>query len=313
MKLPLLCGLAMAAILSLAACGGDGDSESRPDLSLDDIRELTGLSAPVEAATTQQQRQQDIVSRADSLIVSTMHMEAVLPDATHTFRLVSECSGPQCELLDPTTGETDTTGPQHVRDRGWRRPGHRLQAWRHSDLRERTPHGSGEDRVRCLDGEQLFRLSLRSREPRANRVQRPVRNRPGRSHRAPTDRERDVARHHGGNAHRRERCGRPARWHSRLELRHGRRRARCCVQRHQEHRPRDGARHGDGHLSPIWRSTRTEHSQPASQARASRAGSTDPITSRRPASSNSPISSVPSAPSGNRRLMEEHPSWRRMD
>ena len=110
MKLPLLCCLAMAAILSLAACGGDSDSESRPDLSLDDIRELTGLSAPIEAATTQQQRQQDIVSRADSLIVSTMHMEAVLPDATHTFRLVSECSGPQCDLLDPTTGETDTTG-----------------------------------------------------------------------------------------------------------------------------------------------------------------------------------------------------------
>ena len=109
MKLHLACALAIAAVLPLAACGGDGDPQSPPAPSLDDIRQLTGLSAPVEAAAAQQERQQDIVSRADSLVVSTTHVEAVLPDATHTFRLVSECSGPQCELLDPTTGDTDTT------------------------------------------------------------------------------------------------------------------------------------------------------------------------------------------------------------
>ena len=109
MKLHLACALAIAAVLPLAACGGDGDPQSPPAPSLDDIRQLTGLSAPVEAAAAQQERQQDIVSRADSLVVSTTHVEAVLPDATHTFRLVSECSGTQCELLDPTTGETDTT------------------------------------------------------------------------------------------------------------------------------------------------------------------------------------------------------------
>ncbi|MDE0458570.1 MAG: hypothetical protein OXI15_14850 [Chromatiales bacterium] len=108
MKLHLACALAIAAVLPLAACGGDGDPQSPPAPSLDDIRQLTGLSAPVEAAAAQQERQQDIVSRADSLVVSTTHVEAVLPDATHTFRLVSECSGPQCELLDPTTGETET-------------------------------------------------------------------------------------------------------------------------------------------------------------------------------------------------------------
>ena len=108
MKLHLACALAIAAVLPLAACGGDSDPQSPPALSLDDIRQLTGLSAPVEAAATQQERQQDIVSRADSLVVSTTHVEAVLPDATHTLRLVSECSGPQCELLDPTTGETET-------------------------------------------------------------------------------------------------------------------------------------------------------------------------------------------------------------
>ena len=108
MRLDVACVLAIAAVISLAACGGDGDSQSRPAPSLGDIRELTGLSAPVETAAAQQERRQDIVSRADSLIVSTMHTEAVLPDETHSFRLVSECSGTECQLLDPTTGETET-------------------------------------------------------------------------------------------------------------------------------------------------------------------------------------------------------------
>ena len=100
-------GLAVAAVLSLAACGG-GDMNSRPALGLDEIRDLTGLSAPVETATAQQARQQEILSRADSLILSTMHVEAVLPDETRAFRQLSECSGAECELLDPASGETDT-------------------------------------------------------------------------------------------------------------------------------------------------------------------------------------------------------------
>ena len=102
-------GLAVAAILSLAACGGGGNSGSQPALGLDDIRELTGLSAPVETAAAQQARQQDILSRADSLIVSTSHTEAVLADETRTYRWVSECSGAECVLLDPATGETHTS------------------------------------------------------------------------------------------------------------------------------------------------------------------------------------------------------------
>ena len=108
MTLPLASVLAAAAVLSLAACGGNGDSGSRPALGLDDIRDLTGLSAPIETAAVQEARQQDIVSRADSLVVSTMHTEAVLPDETLTIRQVSECSGAECQLLDPTTGETET-------------------------------------------------------------------------------------------------------------------------------------------------------------------------------------------------------------
>ena len=101
-------GLAVAAVLSLAACGGGGGSGSQPALSPGDIRELAGLSAPVETAAEQQARQQEIFSRADSLILSTTHVERVVPDETRAFRLLSECSGAECEVLNPATGETDT-------------------------------------------------------------------------------------------------------------------------------------------------------------------------------------------------------------
>ena len=102
------CTLAVASILSLAACGGGGSSGSQPVFGLDEIRELTGLSAPTETGPAQQMRQQDIRARADSLVVSTMHTEVVLPEGTLTVRQLSECSGAVCELLDPATGETDT-------------------------------------------------------------------------------------------------------------------------------------------------------------------------------------------------------------
>ena len=104
------CVLAAAAVLSLAACGGSGGSGSPPALGLDDIRELTGLSAPIETAAAQQARQQDIVSRANSLVVSTMHTELTLPEGTLTVRQVSECTGAECQLLDPTTGDTEAAG-----------------------------------------------------------------------------------------------------------------------------------------------------------------------------------------------------------
>ena len=109
MRFHLTCVLAAAAVLSLAACGGGGDSVSEGPLTSDEIRELTGLSAPTETATAQQARQQGIVSRADSLVVSTKHMQLVLPDETRTLRQLPECSGAECRLLDPTTGETETS------------------------------------------------------------------------------------------------------------------------------------------------------------------------------------------------------------
>ena len=108
MKLLSAFGLALAGVLSLAGCGGNGNLNSQPPPTLDQVRELAGLTAPIETGAAQQARQQDIVSRADSLVVSTMHTEFVLPDETHTLRQLPECSGPECQLLDPTSGETET-------------------------------------------------------------------------------------------------------------------------------------------------------------------------------------------------------------
>ena len=99
--------LAAAAVLSLTACGGSGNLDSRP--APGDIRELTGLSAPAETGAAQQERRPGILSLADSLIVSTMHVEAALPEGTRASRLlvVTECAGPRCGLLDPVSGEID--------------------------------------------------------------------------------------------------------------------------------------------------------------------------------------------------------------
>ena len=109
MKVHSSCALALAGVLSLAGCGGNGHQNSQPSPTLDDIRELAGLSAPTETAAEQQARQQDIVSRADSLIVSTTHTEKALPEETRTVRWVSECAGAECKLLNPATGETQTS------------------------------------------------------------------------------------------------------------------------------------------------------------------------------------------------------------
>ena len=100
------CGLAVAAVLSLAACVGDNSASERA-LTTAEIRELTGLSAPVETAEAQQERSLDIFAHADSLILSTMHGEtgsAELP----AFRLLTQCSGTQCTVTEPLSGSVDT-------------------------------------------------------------------------------------------------------------------------------------------------------------------------------------------------------------
>ena len=99
-------GLALAAVLSLAACGGGGDSASGRAPTLDQIRALTGLTAPTETPEAAQARSLDIFPRADSLILSTMHGETD-NDAFPDFRLLTECSGARCTLTDPLSGAVD--------------------------------------------------------------------------------------------------------------------------------------------------------------------------------------------------------------
>lgn len=101
-------GLAVAAVLSLSACGGGSDPASRPAPSPGDIRALTGLSPPVETGQAQQARQRAISAGSDSLAISTVHAETAYPDATHATVWVAECSGRACEQLDPATGRTIT-------------------------------------------------------------------------------------------------------------------------------------------------------------------------------------------------------------
>ena len=99
-------GLALAAAFSLAACAG-GDSGSERPLAPDEIRELTGLSAPAETAEAQQARGLDIFARSDSLFLSTMHGEtgnAEIP----SFRLLTQCGGSQCTVTEPLSGTVDT-------------------------------------------------------------------------------------------------------------------------------------------------------------------------------------------------------------
>ena len=101
------CGVSLAAALSLAACGGGGDTVSGPALTVGEIRALTGLSAPVETAEAAQERSLDIFARADSLILSTMHGETGNAEFP-TFRHTTHCSGTRCTVTEPLSGTVDT-------------------------------------------------------------------------------------------------------------------------------------------------------------------------------------------------------------
>ena len=107
MRYHLACVLAAAAVLSLAACGGGGDSVSERALTVGEIRELTGLSAPVETAEAAQERSLDIFARADSLIMSTIHGETGNAEFP-TFRHTTQCGGTQCTVTEPLSGTVGT-------------------------------------------------------------------------------------------------------------------------------------------------------------------------------------------------------------
>ena len=96
-----LSSIACAALLS--ACGGGGGGSS--NASAEDIRQLTGLSPPTETIAAQRARSLAIVSRADSLIASTVHGETD-ESPFPTFTLGAQCSGVRCTLTEPMTGSS---------------------------------------------------------------------------------------------------------------------------------------------------------------------------------------------------------------
>ena len=104
---------ALGLALSLAACGGGGGGDNNPAISspLPDaarVRALTGSQPPAETAADQSARAAGIVTRADSLIASTMFMETSDPDLP-TFQFRASCSGTRCTFREPTTGASRST------------------------------------------------------------------------------------------------------------------------------------------------------------------------------------------------------------
>ena len=103
---------ALAAVSVLAACGGGGGGNSGegpagPGPALDAIRAVTRAAPPAETVADQIARVPGIVSRADSLIVSTIHGETSSPFVP-AFDFRASCTGTVCTLMEPRTGYEDT-------------------------------------------------------------------------------------------------------------------------------------------------------------------------------------------------------------
>ena len=94
------------AVLLLAACGGGGGGQLAA-VSLDSIRDLTGAATPIETVAAQDARAPSILSRSDSLIVSTVYMEPSDPDLPE-FRLRAQCTGVRCLISEPRSGYSGT-------------------------------------------------------------------------------------------------------------------------------------------------------------------------------------------------------------
>ena len=93
----------LSASMVLSACLGGG-SGYRP--GPESIRELTGLAPPAETAAQQDARSPGIVTRGDSLVVTTAHGETNQAERPR-FSVPARCSGTRCVLRDPETGVGD--------------------------------------------------------------------------------------------------------------------------------------------------------------------------------------------------------------
>lgn len=111
-------GMFMA--LSLAAClgggggsGGGADAGAAPLADPGGVRVLTGSQAPAESPADQRARAPGIVSRADSLIVSTLIGETTNPQLP-TLRFLTNCAGTRCSWRETTTGLSGVFGLQDL-------------------------------------------------------------------------------------------------------------------------------------------------------------------------------------------------------
>ena len=109
MKLSIIAVVASVGLL--AACGGGsnsgGGSVSSGLGNPGGIRQATGLSAPAETPPTQEARAAGIVSRSNSLILSTTYGTSSHRDLP-TFRVGARCAGTMCTLSEPRSGYRDT-------------------------------------------------------------------------------------------------------------------------------------------------------------------------------------------------------------
>ena len=112
------------SILILVACGGGGGGGSattgttgttggapsgptNPGAALDQIRTLTGAAAPAETAAAQDARGPGIVSRADSLLATTVRGDTASQQLP-TFALRASCSGTTCTFTERSLGYSDS-------------------------------------------------------------------------------------------------------------------------------------------------------------------------------------------------------------
>ena len=98
--------LVVPALILLSACGG-GDGGAPADVPVEDVQDLTNSQPPLETAADQSARAAAIISRADSLIMSTSYMETTDPDYPQ-IQFRADCSGTRCTIHEPQSGFTDT-------------------------------------------------------------------------------------------------------------------------------------------------------------------------------------------------------------
>ena len=93
---------AILMFVMLSACGGGGGGPS-----VEEIRAATGSQPPLETAADQSARVAEIISRTDSLIMSTTYGSTSLPELP-SFRVRASCSGTVCTLHEPQSGYRET-------------------------------------------------------------------------------------------------------------------------------------------------------------------------------------------------------------